>query len=1163
MSAVMPGGPLGGALELGLNNPAGIRRYKTRCKVLIDSHTGVDTLELFEEVYAVDTGKTIKGPGQATVSLIPARNFLNVIFPNDYINIYFDIGDGDGWTRTFFGFVDRVEETYEVDSNGNPSTFYTLICTDFYKAFERTMIYFNPQLAGRKDFTSYDFADMNIGGLVLMSKGIVAGGTPPDVITNLILLLIGFGTQFVFPGSYKPGDTQARLRQERRRLVYGKFSPEAIQALVSVGGNYQKLRDEANAEASGTLSQYETGKFSSEEERLKALAKVLDVDPQFLENKSEEHIFRLLSDKNIKEQLTVSTTDKSLTGSTTALQNAQISMLDSTIQPKSSLSDVLDVFTFIERRSIDGFMFGQPVWQKQGSLMSILTSYSNEAVNELFFDLRPLSSAGNSGVSAYPIAGKYARVDDDARGNKEPGYPNGITYIPAVVMREYPFSTIENLDLTEVSLQLKDELNSSSFASVGPIYLGAIFNDEPNKPGRHSVIHNNINIGDIAADRADTKGVRHLDVAVISEKEVIKTTLGRSDNDHFNLFEFYSDGLLGTDQRFYMRDILPIITPIHISRNGIRVRSVTTRAARFSIEAIQQIDTKDYDDAVKESQGEEEEVPKDLPVVHGSPDLSVPVSAPGLVTLNNSNMQAKWGYRPKSDADAWIYHQGIDICRKQYDNLSPEERAFAIPIKAIADGWVVISAPDGVYDGYGNLVVIKHYFESNSGNSIGIRYSIYAHLSSRDPKVMYENDVLVATGSMKPYYRANKEAPGGSYGRQSVIPVKKDQVIGYMGNTGFKALPGWKFHLHFEIDLHFPSRYDKVTYQIPFSMYPKFQPGTEPPEPNPPPTPGYLNDFDKSGISTDTMLNAKQRSADPVKFYSAFGRDLQAEINSGFAAEEPDSEPETLVNLGDADDEETDQRPARDVQEATGISLVEDTVPTKSDRRKVDTPTSRRQILRWALLQDHWYQHNLEYLSGRVEMRGAPEIRVGYRLDMIERNMSYYVEGVSHNWRFPNNMVTSLLVTRGQPNNPFPVYVLPPLESFKVTKSQRKTANSRLATYFLTPDPVAIRRSLFLRDGKAVEIGLAGSVVGPSGVLHEFANIIDDVGAIEFDSDTLISKKYDESVRPAGSNDLLKQMESDSVTDDINEESDSPQLSHVSGTDSIGGLVPEDPLEIK
>jgi hypothetical protein len=40
-------------------------------------------------------------------------------------------------------------------------------------------------------------------------------------------------------------------------------------------------------------------------------------------------------------------------------------------------------------------------------------------------------------------------------------------------------------------------------------------------------------------------------------------------------------------------------------------------------------------------------------------------------------------------------------------------------------------------------------------------------------------------------------------------------------------------------------------------------------------------------------------------------------------------------------------------------------------------------------------------------------------------------------------------------------------------------------------------------------------------------------------------------------------MESDSVTDDINEESDSPQLSHVSGTDSIGGLVPEDPLEIK
>src|SRR5690606_18571259 len=130
----------------------------------------------------------------------------------------------------------------------------------------------------------------------------------------------------------------------------------------------------------------------------------------------------------------------------------------------------------------------------------------------------------------------------------------------------------------------------------------------------------------------------------------------------------------------------------------------------------------------------------------------------------------------------------------------------------------------------------------------------------------------------------------------------------------------------------------------------------------------------------------------------------------------------------------------------------------------VDTPSTRRQIARWALLNDHWYQHNLEYLSGTIEMRGAPEIRVGYRLDLADRNMSFYVEGVSHSWSYGGEMSTTLQVTRGQPNNPYPSYVYPHIEGFTPTDTQRR-AGSRLSKYFIVPDPISVRRALKVSRG--------------------------------------------------------------------------------------------------
>jgi hypothetical protein len=104
--------------------------------------------------------------------------------------------------------------------------------------------------------------------------------------------------------------------------------------------------------------------------------------------------------------------------------------------------------------------------------------------------------------------------------------------------------------------------------------------------------------------------------------------------------------------------------------------------------------------------------------------------------------------------------------------------------------------------------------------------------------------------------------------------------------------------------------------------------------------------------------------------------------------------------------------------------------------------------LRWALLLDHWYQHNQEYLNGSMTLRAFPEIRVGYRLDIAERHESYYVESVQNRWQYPNAMTTTVQLSRGQRNDPFPVYVYPASPGFNGIRGE----GSRLGEFFKIVD---------------------------------------------------------------------------------------------------------------
>jgi hypothetical protein len=137
----------------------------------------------------------------------------------------------------------------------------------------------------------------------------------------------------------------------------------------------------------------------------------------------------------------------------------------------------------------------------------------------------------------------------------------------------------------------------------------------------------------------------------------------------------------------------------------------------------------------------------------------------------------------------------------------------------------------------------------------------------------------------------------------------------------------------------------------------------------------------------------------------------------------------------------------------------------------VDGAMTRFQTVRWAMMLDHWYQHNHEYLNGTISTRAFPEIRVGYRLDISERRESYYVEGANHSWQYTDRgglLRSTFTLSRGQRNDPFPVYVTPPLENWGGFTN--RDDESRLAIYFRQRDPHAAQGSLIALDGDDLDI---------------------------------------------------------------------------------------------
>lgn len=532
-------------------------RTRTRVIGIVHSHIRKDpfdgVIDLSKDITNISCTKVLKGAGTLQVGLVPRVNYLNYLYPNDIINIYIDNGEGSGFIRTFFGYIDRIERNIAVDDQGVKSTSFRLVATDMTKVIDRTDIYFNPNLSNRKELFGQFGASNNESGAALRTAGLITHGTPAELVENTLQILLGFGQQWKLPETYPEHflDESRRVRTQRAKA---RIPKKIVDRLAALGyGNIEQtvtdpllltqLLNDINEDANKIYGQ--------------------DVD---LTNIS----LKLAGVAGTRVELA------QILQGTSQLQ-AYKTVLNSINSPGNvSLLDILDL-SFIEAMTIDGYLSSQTIWSQTGTLASFLQGTCNEVVNELFYDLRPVADADEFHDSCFGTI--YSRDSDELGINVEgvPGFPANtaaVQYRPAVIMREYPYSVVEGLDLSKY--------RSIDNNLIGKVPFGPVFAQEPNVPGRKLYQYDKTLNPEPCAFEEISKPFKHLDVAVIHDSDVIEESVGRSDAEVFNLFALYATDNNSALYKFLLSEFLPIITPVSVLRNGLRVHEMQTKFATYS-----------------------------------------------------------------------------------------------------------------------------------------------------------------------------------------------------------------------------------------------------------------------------------------------------------------------------------------------------------------------------------------------------------------------------------------------------------------------------------------------------------------------------------------------------------------------------------------------------
>lgn len=542
-------------------------RYHTRIAVRVDSHnTGASNgvhgqvIDLSRDVVSMSVSKSTKSMGKFQLQLVPRRNYLNLIFPDDVVNIYADPGDGErGFVRLLMGYVDRIERQDSVGDDGALTTHYVIIGSDFQKAIDKTFIYLNDFMHAELDERfvrtvsgTRRISQGNFGGQALRNAGITISGTPADFVQNFLHTLLGAQQQWNLPDTYSR--LQSNLQNVRVRAVQrakARMPTSVVALIVTLGFNPEEL-----------------------ERNVDEILKIDDL------NKSTQRLDPV--DENSAEFAAIEKQRQAASAVKTNADLLAFQALVHAVQDPSlpiGIHDLLS-FDFIEALAVDGFNIDQAVAQASNQTLSqFIYGHCNESVNELIFDLRPVGE--KDGLTNGPYSKEPDELGINTHGfGDSPATVAAVQYVPAVVFREYPYSVVENLDLS--GLLITPAGSASTAINAGVIPLGPVFAVNPNMPGRHTYTYSEALPADTSAYPGSAKPTKHIDCVVIHNTDVTHSSVGRSDEDVVNAFHLYATS---PNAALSMRDQLgnfnPILNHISLSRHGLRLRETSTEFAYY------------------------------------------------------------------------------------------------------------------------------------------------------------------------------------------------------------------------------------------------------------------------------------------------------------------------------------------------------------------------------------------------------------------------------------------------------------------------------------------------------------------------------------------------------------------------------------------------------
>jgi hypothetical protein len=985
--------------------------------VIVDTHDRGQRLkgqriDLSPYITQVSVDTHLTGGGQASISLPAVQHIEDIVAAGDLVNVYFNLHRNDvdrynkGNVRVFFGYIDTVNKSVTVDGSGGKLTSYTLTCSAFDKAIKQTQIYNNPHLVAtqagtKKDVVRKDFQN-NLGGMSLFSKGIATRGTPRDLVLRNLMRLLGFGGQFILPAHYQevlPDATHSVTLEKNTTDLDSKliFSASAMSA-ITIGEQATIL-----AAVKGFKG------------KIKPTGLELDTTQLFLEgNISRDSWIAAINQTKFQEFQTAF-----LAAISTVSPKAKARM--SISLPKFKSGDVKWAETFVSNTyfkistglkglSYMGVSSSLPV---ETGVKGVLMTQLQESIAEIRGvkddfndpDLFPsVNMWADAGGEVAPAKTIFNILSLDYLEDVD-GYYGNFNYIYFSGSLWGACYQNANTDINELFFDLRPAANFEDTSASGTDGLGIPLDGAiPMVPA-------------VVLREKPFTNYRQPKNLISSPDNISTIKIGALAKEFVSSkLPFNSQGAkIPAGDQLYMAILSP--TGATQGFRGLRataenlnkVKGALSKVGSGSFQPLKQSTTLSelnlitggfFDIAVEgytlvgaPIQG----------LLSGLPGVAPALVGPLLNIKTTPSTKSKVETVKKQAADQAVFIEklenspGLNLDKSQVVMSGGSEKQINIlglsPTKDKTGKEVPLEIGERAFSTI--FALPKPVFRSPDGGRVTVE--------NKQGGVQRILGVIQPTNNPKagePYKASFKAFSTDDASASGVRNVAGESIY---ESTGSGTNMSTAAHLVLGADSNLTSMSNNIL-------------GGKK-------TRAHILDFVK--VKSQDVMNESFSRGDhglvniAELFPKLAGSDAQKLY---FVDQLPIVTPISIHRFG-----------------VRASKITTDFVNPAFLGISNDFWNQKSMIMKWNVMLDMWNQHNHEYLTGSISVRGLPGIRPGYRLDRPELNLSFYVEQVGHTWTYPGHLATQVSVSRGQPMSAETALdYIPPTPNVKANDSPRQ-----------------------------------------------------------------------------------------------------------------------------